>query len=77
MCQRKNIEYRSEALSQVLAYYRLKNIGMRSCHPRDIIEQLIDTSRFLGQQPALTPQLLEMACDSYFVTLDPSGNPKD
>src|ERR671935_326792 len=77
MCARKNIEYRAEAMSQILAIYRKKNIGLRSCHPRDILEQLIDTSRFLGQQPALTPQLLEMACDSYFVTLDPSGNPKD
>jgi len=77
MCARKNIEYRAEAISQILSIYRKKNIGLRSCHPRDIIEQLIDTSRFLGQQPALTPQLIEMACDSYFVSLDPSGNPKD
>src|SRR5919201_3387669 len=77
MCARKNIEYRAEAMSQILAIYRKKNIGLRSCHPRDIIEQLIDMSRFLGQQPALTPQLLEMACDSYFVTLDPSGAPKE
>ena len=75
MCQRKNIEYRSEALSQVLSYYRLKNIGMRSCHPRDIIEQLIDTARFLGKPPELTADLLELACESYFVSLDPTGSP--
>jgi len=77
MCARKNVEYRAEAMSQILAIYRKKNIGLRSCHPRDILEQLIDTARFLGQAPTLTPQLLEMACDSYFVTLDPSGAPKD
>src|SRR5438445_313852 len=76
MCARKNIEYRAEAMSQILAIYRKKNIGLRSCHPRDILEQIIDTSRFLGQQPSLTPQLLDMACNSYFVTLDPSGAPK-
>jgi predicted ATPase with chaperone activity len=68
MCARKNIEYRAEST---------KNIGLRSCHPRDIIEQLIDTARFLGQPPALTSQLVEMACESYFVSLDPTGNPKD
>jgi predicted ATPase with chaperone activity len=77
MCARKNIEYRAESISQILAIYRTKNIGLRSCHPRDIIEQLIDTARFLGQPPALTSQLVEMACESYFVSLDPSGNPKD
>src|SRR3979411_2659851 len=70
MCARKNIEYRAEALSQILSVYRKKNLGLRSCHPRDIIEQMIDTARFLGQAPALTPQLIDMACDSYFVTLD-------
>src|SRR3989449_739331 len=77
MCARKNIPYVAEAMSQILAIYRTKNIGLRSCHPRDIIEQLIDTARFLGQPPALTSQLVEMACESYFVSLDPSGNPKD
>src|SRR5216110_1510550 len=75
MCARKNIEYRAESMSQILAIYRTKNIGLRSCHPRDIIEQLIDTARFLGQPPALTSQLVEMACESYFVSLDPTGNP--
>ncbi len=75
LCQRKGIEYKAEALSQVLAYYRKKNIGMRSCHPRDIIEQLIDTARFLGKPPSLTSDLLELACESYFVQLDSSGNP--
>ena len=77
MCARKNIEYRAEAMSQIMGIYRKKNLGLRSCHPRDIIEQLIDTARFLGQPPTLSPQLVEMACNSYFVTLDPSGSPKD
>jgi predicted ATPase with chaperone activity len=77
LCARKNIEYRAEAMSHILAIYRKKNIELRSCHPRDILEQLVDTARFLGQPPALTPQLLDMACESYFVTLDPAGAPKD
>jgi hypothetical protein len=76
MCVRKNIEYQPQAMSQILAIYRKKNIGLRSCHPRDILEQLIDTARFLGQPAALSPQLLDMACESYFVSLDPSGAPK-
>jgi predicted ATPase with chaperone activity len=77
MCARKQVEYRSEAMSQIMGIYRKKNLGLRSCHPRDIIEQLIDTARFLGQPPTLSPQLIEMACNSYFVTLDPSGAPKE
>src|SRR6267143_1715750 len=75
ICTRKGIEYKTEAMSQILAHYRKKNLGLRSCHPRDIVEQLIDTARFLGRPAQLTPDLIEMACDSYFVSLDPSGNP--
>ncbi|MEK7861935.1 MAG: ATP-binding protein, partial [Chloroflexota bacterium] len=77
MCARKNVEYRAEALSQILAIYRKKNLGLRSCHPRDLLEQLIDTARFLGQPPALSQQLIDMACNSYFVSLDPSGAAKE
>ncbi len=76
MCERKQIEYRSEALSQILAHYRRKNLGLRSCHPRDILEQLSDTARFLGRPAQLTPDLIDMACESYFVSLDPSGSPQ-
>ncbi|TME61241.1 MAG: ATP-binding protein [Chloroflexi bacterium] len=75
ICARKGIDYKTEAMSQILAHYRKKNLGLRSCHPRDIVEQLIDTARFLGRPAQLTPDLIEMACDSYFVSLDPSGNP--
>jgi predicted ATPase with chaperone activity len=75
MCNRKGIEFRAEGLAQILAYYKAKKIDMRSCHPRDIIEQLIDTARFLGKPPSLATDLLELACESYFVSLDHTGNP--
>ncbi|GAC1458265.1 MAG: AAA family ATPase [Candidatus Limnocylindrales bacterium] len=76
MCARKEIEYRADALSQILAHYRRKNLGLRSCHPRDILEQLHDTARFLGRPAQLSPDLIDMACESYFVSLDPSGSPQ-
>ena len=77
MCARKQIEYRADALSQILAHYRRKGLGLRSCHPRDILEQLSDTARYLGRPPQLTPDLIDMACESYFVSLSPSGSPRE
>jgi hypothetical protein len=38
-------------------------------HPRDILDQLIDIARYLNRPPALQPDLIDMACDSYFVQL--------
>jgi len=77
LCARKSIEYKAEAISQILAYYRKKGLELRSCHPRDILEQVIDTARFLERPPALEPDLIDMACESYFVTLDASGAQKE
>lgn len=76
MCARKGMEHKAEALSQILAFYRRKSLQLRSCHPRDIIEQLTDNARFLGQPAALTPPLTDLACESYFVSLDASGAAK-
>ena len=76
ICNRKAIEYKADAMNQILAHYRKKNLQLRSCHPRDIVEQLVDMARFLGRPAQLTPDLIEMACDSYFVSLDGTGNPK-
>ena len=76
ICNRKAIEYKPDAMNQILAHYRKKNLQLRSCHPRDIVEQLVDMARFLGRPSQLSPDLIEMACDSYFVSLDGTGNPK-
>ncbi|MGH2379290.1 MAG: ATP-binding protein [Candidatus Limnocylindria bacterium] len=75
LCARKGIAYHADATSQILAFYRTRGIPLRSCHPRDILEQVVDTARFLQRQPALEPDLIEMACESYFVSLGPEGVP--
>jgi hypothetical protein len=40
---------------------------MRACHPRDLIDQLIDIARFTRTQPSMSRELLAAACKSYFV----------
>jgi predicted ATPase with chaperone activity len=49
-------------------YYRPHNIPLRGCHPRDLIRQSLSLASYLGRPPHLTPDLLEAACNSYFVT---------
>jgi predicted ATPase with chaperone activity len=75
LCARKQIEYHADALSQILAYYRKKGLELRSCHPRDILDQIVDTARFLQRKPALDADLVDMACESYFVSLNAEGVP--
>jgi predicted ATPase with chaperone activity len=49
------------------AYYRPRNIPLRGCHPRDLIKQALSLASYLGRPAHLTPDLLEAACNSYFV----------
>jgi len=40
---------------------------MANCQPRDLVEQILDYSRFHGLEPVLTRENLDRACRNYFV----------
>jgi predicted ATPase with chaperone activity len=81
-CHGKQIPFNRTLVEDLLEnYYKPRDIGLRGCHPRDLIEQSLSLAEYLGQPPELTPELLRAACDSYFVddstedmsTLQPHG----
>jgi predicted ATPase with chaperone activity len=47
--------------------YRPRKIALRGCHARDLIKQALSLASYLNRPPHLTMELLEAACDSYFV----------
>ncbi len=51
----------------LIDYYRPRKIALRGCHPRDLIKQALSLASYLNRPPHLTTELLEAACDSYFV----------
>jgi hypothetical protein len=48
-------------------YYQPRRLEMRSCHPRDLVEQVVDICRYQQKTPTITRELLDMACSSYFL----------
>jgi hypothetical protein len=67
-CRSKNVVYNPVIVDYVHnEYYRKYNLELRFCHPRDIIEQVIDISRYLNTPPTLSKELIDAACNSYFV----------
>lgn len=42
---------------------------LRGCHPRDLLELISGFARYRGRVPALEPDLIDLACESYFVDL--------
>jgi hypothetical protein len=48
-------------------YYKPRKLQMRACHPRDLVEQVVDICRYQKRDMAITRELLDMACGSYFI----------
>jgi len=68
ICKTKNVPYSDEGLRYLLEVeYAKRNLELRACHPRDLIDQLIDIARFTRTQPTMSRELLAAACKSYFV----------
>ena len=42
--------------------------ALRSCHPRDLLDQITALCRYRGIEPAITRDLIDAACESYFVS---------
>jgi hypothetical protein len=48
-------------------HYFSRNRPFRACHPRDLLDNLLDYARFSGQAPKVTKEALDRACHNYFV----------
>ncbi|HZA34935.1 MAG TPA: hypothetical protein VE505_08415, partial [Vicinamibacterales bacterium] len=67
-CEAQGVSFQRELVQDLLGnYYRTRNLPLRGCHPRDLIEQSLSLAEYLGRPRELTPELLRAACDSYFV----------
>jgi hypothetical protein len=67
-CDLRQLGYDPGLVDGLLSdYFRPRGIVMRGCQPRDLIEQALAHAEYMGAAPQLTPELLEAACDGYFV----------
>lgn len=70
VCQQKGVPYDDRGLAYLLQEYYIKpRRPLRACHPRDLVEQLIDIARYLNVPPTLSPELIDRAASAYFVEL--------
>jgi hypothetical protein len=53
-------------------HYNPVGRALRSCHPRDLLDQVTSLCRYRGIEPVITRELLDAACASYFVTTAPT-----
>lgn len=69
-CGQLGVPFDQNGLVYLLREYYVKpKRELRAVHPRDILRTLVGIARYHNIPPVLTPQLLEKACQAYFVEL--------
>jgi energy-coupling factor transporter ATP-binding protein EcfA2 len=67
VCAARGISYSEEAVDYLLAtHYVAANRPLRGCQPRDLVDQLISTARYLGREPQLIPEMIDRVAHAYF-----------
>jgi hypothetical protein len=67
-CRRKSLAFEPKVIEYLVRkYYQPRGLQLRACHPRDLIEQVVDRCRFEGRPAAVSRELLDAACASYFI----------
>jgi predicted ATPase with chaperone activity len=67
-CQARGIEPKREAVAYIYRnYYNGKQIPVRACHPRDLLDKILESARWNGETPDLNPETIDLVCSSYFL----------
>ncbi|MCA9958297.1 MAG: ATP-binding protein [Chloroflexota bacterium] len=74
-CKSYNVPFEKNAFMHLLQrWYRQPQRVMQAVHPRDIVKTVVSICDYEKVPPKLSPDLLDEACDSYFVdTLKDTG----
>lgn len=74
MAPKYDIEYDDDAVDYLIDNYFRGKRPFRSCHPRDILEQIINASAYQRIQPRLTNDLIKLAAFNYFAAMEHTNN---
>jgi hypothetical protein len=67
-CRRRGLPFDAVMVEYLdRTYYKPKGLQMRACHPRDLLDQVVDICRYQNREPVITRELLDAACGSYFI----------
>ena len=70
VCRAKKIPYSDDGLRYLLQEHYIKTRReLRACHPRDLCDQILDEAKYRGTPPSLAKELIDRACEAYFVKL--------
>jgi hypothetical protein len=67
-CRKRGVPYDPTVVDYLhRTYYEPRKLELRACHPRDLVEQVVDMCRYQQRETIITTELLDAACSNYFV----------
>ena len=70
MAPKYDIEYDDAMVDYLIMNYFREKRPFRSCHPRDIFEQIVNASAYQRIKPRLTKDLIKLAAFNYFAAME-------
>ena len=70
VCEQRQVPFDPAAVDMVYrTYYQDTGIEPRACHPRDIVEHVLDVAKYEAVPPVLSPDFVRRACEAYFLVM--------
>jgi hypothetical protein len=70
VCESNGITFKKDMFDYLIDnYYKQLNVKLNACHPRDIIDHIIDIAHYHEHPPELTKETISAAWENYFVEL--------
>lgn len=67
-CRRRQLPFHQVIVAYLQRrHYMPTGRPMRSCHPRDLLDQITAMCRYRGIEPTITRELIDAACGAYFI----------
>jgi predicted ATPase with chaperone activity len=70
VCQYNKIEFKQDVFDYIMNnYYKKLGVKLNACHPRDIIDHIIDDAHYYNHSPQLKKEKVDTAWKNYFVDM--------
>ncbi len=70
-CVMESLRMDEDVLTRLIErHYTAKGRALHGSHPRDLLNHIIHAARYFGRPVAMTDNLMEWACETYFVDED-------
>jgi hypothetical protein len=70
VCKARDVPYTKEGFVHLVRNWYVKpKRSFKACHPRDILDQMMDIAKYKQLEPVATPDMIDRACSAYFAEL--------